>query len=200
MSKINEVTGKVVPLPLDEVNTDRIIPARFMKTVTFIGLGEHVFADDREQKSGEHPFDLPKYQGSSILLSGVNFGCGSSREHAPQALMDWGIKAIIAQSFAGIFAGNCRANGIPCVTAKDWVYDTLLTRSTQDLPIEVKIDIEKMLIYILTTHSDEPAAFPCSMPSADRDMLIKGEWDSLSTLLESDQQIDQTIAKIPYLA
>ena len=114
MQKIEQVTGRVVPLPLDDIDTDRIIPARYLRCVTFDGLGEHSFEDDRKQDPN-HPFDDARFQGASILLAGSNFGCGSSREHAPQALIRWGIKALIAESFAEIFFGNCTANGVPCV-------------------------------------------------------------------------------------
>jgi 3-isopropylmalate/(R)-2-methylmalate dehydratase small subunit len=116
MQQIEQVTGTGVPLLLDDIDTDRIIPARFLRCVTFDGLGEHAFEDDRRQDP-QHPFDDPRYQGGSILVSGRNFGCGSSREHAPQALMRWGIEAVVAESFAEIFFGNCTSLGIPAVRA-----------------------------------------------------------------------------------
>ncbi|MFN9238126.1 MAG: 3-isopropylmalate dehydratase small subunit, partial [Planctomyces sp.] len=113
-SEIRSVSATAIPLLLDDIDTDRIIPARFLRCVTFDGLGEHAFEDDRRQDP-HHPFDQPRFQKAGILLAGRNFGCGSSREHAPQSLMRWGIRAIIAESFAEIFFGNCNSLGIPAV-------------------------------------------------------------------------------------
>lgn len=195
MSKILQVHGKIVPHTTKDVDTDRIIPARFMKTVTFTGLGQHVFEDERQEMNGQHPFDQPHYQGASILLAGDNFGCGSSREHAPQALMDWGIKAIIAPSFAGIFAGNCRSNGVPCVLISQEELEKVKTvLEPQD---HCSIDLlQKVLI---VQKAGESKIFPISMPAADWDMLVTGKWDSLGTLLEANEAVDDTIKNIPYL-
>ena len=115
-NEIKSVTGTGIPLLLDDIDTDRIIPARFLRCVTFDGLGEHAFEDDRKQDPN-HPFDKPQFQGAAVLIAGRNFGCGSSREHAPQSLMRWGIHAIIAESFAEIFFGNCGSLGIAAVRA-----------------------------------------------------------------------------------
>ena len=116
MRRIEQVSGTGVPLLLDDIDTDRIIPARFLRCVSFEGIGEHAFEDDRKQDPG-HPFNKPEYRSGCVLVAGRNFGCGSSREHAPQSLMRWGLQAIIAESFAEIFFGNCTSLGIPAVTA-----------------------------------------------------------------------------------
>ena len=129
MSQVQSVSGRAIPLVGNDIDTDRIIPARFLRCITFDGLGAQVFADDRSQLNGQHAFDQPQYQGAEILVVNRNFGCGSSREHAPQAIAKWGIKALVGESFAEIFFGNCVAMGVPCVTAasadlqalQDWI-------------------------------------------------------------------------------
>ncbi|MBV10469.1 3-isopropylmalate dehydratase small subunit [Rubinisphaera sp.] len=192
MSEIKQVSGTCIPLILDDIDTDRIIPARFLRCVTFDGLGEHAFEDDREQNPN-HPFENPKYQNSSVLLAGRNFGCGSSREHAPQSLMRWGIKAIIAESFAEIFFGNCTALGVPAVTASSTDVDELGRRVEADPQLEVKVD----LVAKKVTAGD----FSCDIDILDsaRDALLSGQWDFMTLLLENQEFIKQTAEKIPYL-
>jgi len=199
MNQITEIKGMVLVLQGADVDTDRIIPARYLKTVSFIGLGQHVFEDDRKKLGGKHPFDLPENQGANILIAGENFGCGSSREHAPQALMDWGITAIIAPSFAAIFRGNCTANGIPCLTASEKGMDLLQQKSRYH---NLTIDLTKMTATgYYNDEGDEPqTVFTVSLnlPANDRQMLIEGEWDTTGTLLDAGNQIEETLTRLPY--
>jgi 3-isopropylmalate/(R)-2-methylmalate dehydratase small subunit len=192
MQKIEQVTGRAIPLPLDDIDTDRIIPARYLRCVTFEGLGEHAFEDDRQQDP-KHPFDNPRYQGSSVLIAGRNFGCGSSREHAPQALIRWGIKALVAESFAEIFFGNCTANGTPCVTVSEDAIRQLAAAVTADPQAAVTVDLTGLQVKC------GALAFPCKMPEGARQSLTTGQWDFLAQLVENEAQIKVTAAKLPYL-
>jgi len=195
--KITKINGRAFHLPGDDIDTDRIIPARFLRCVTFDGLGEHVFEDDRKQRNGEHPFDQPDNKGCSILIAGVNFGCGSSREHAVAAIQRWGIKAIIARSFAAIFRGNSTANGLICVELNEKDFKDLLQFEFVVPTIEVEIDLEKM--EVICPNSADKRSWKCTMPSADRDMLTSGTWDTTATLLQAGDRIEETAAKLPYM-
>jgi 3-isopropylmalate/(R)-2-methylmalate dehydratase small subunit len=146
MSQVKQIIGRAIPLSGNDIDTDRIIPARFLRAVTFDGLGEKVFADDRIQLQGQHAFDLPQYQGAKILVVNGNFGCGSSREHAPQAIIKWGIQAIVGESFAEIFFGNCIANGIPCLTANKDDVKKLQALLEKDPQAVITVDLETMTI------------------------------------------------------
>jgi 3-isopropylmalate/(R)-2-methylmalate dehydratase small subunit len=189
---ITTITGRGVPLLLDDIDTDRIIPARFLRCVTFDGLGEHAFEDDRKQNA-KHPFDDARYQGASVLVAGRNFGCGSSREHAPQALLRWGIKAIVAESFAEIFFGNCTALGIPCMTASRADLERLTQQIIANPQSTIAVDLESQQV-----HADAVQA-PVCMPSGARQSLVSGNWDFLGQLLEGAAAVKQTTAKVPYL-
>lgn len=192
MQKIECVTGTGVPLLLDDIDTDRIIPARYLRCVTFDGLGEHAFEDDRKQDR-DHSFNNPRYQAAGILVVGRNFGCGSSREHAPQALLRWGIRAIVGESFAEIFFGNCTSLGIPCVCAARVDLQELATAITGDPKQAVSVDLKENKVRYTGR------SFACSMPEGSRSALVTGEFDFLGQLLAGEAQILKTAGKLPYM-
>ena len=194
MNKIKQISGKGIPLVGNDIDTDRIIPARFLRSVTFDGLGEQAFIDDRTQSNGQHPFDLPQYQDANILVVNGNFGCGSSREHAPQSLFRWGIKGIIGESFGEIFSGNCIAIGLPSVTL-----DRASVRKIQNAIVEnpdtpIKIDLEAMQV----TCGD--ATFNATMGESTKQMFLKGTWDNCGQLIQNEAAIRETASKLPYIA
>jgi 3-isopropylmalate/(R)-2-methylmalate dehydratase small subunit len=192
MLKIETVSGTAVPLLLDDIDTDRIIPARYLRCVTFDGLGEHAFEDDRQQDS-RHPFDDPRFQGGRVLVAGRNFGCGSSREHAPQSLMRWGIQAIVAESFAEIFFGNCTSLGIPCVCASRADLEKLVAAIQADPKLVVAVD----LVASEVRFGAQSAKF--TMVESARGSLVSGQWDFLGQLLDNKPGIAATAARVPYL-
>ena len=187
------VTGRGLPLRGNDIDTDRIIPARFLRCVTFEGLGQSVFADDRQQLQGQHPFDQPQYQGAKLLVVNANFGCGSSREHAPQAIMRWGIQALIGESFAEIFFGNCIANGIPCVTAAVADLEALQTALEQDPQLDLTLNLETLTL----TYGQR--SFTVALNEGARQTLITGKWDSCGQLIQDFDTIHQTAQQLPYL-
>lgn len=191
MTKIESVTGTAIPLLLDDIDTDRIIPARFLRCVTFEGLGEHAFEDDRIQDP-DHPFDKPEYQNASILIGGRNFGCGSSREHAPQSLIRWGIKAIIAESYAEIFFGNCTSLGVPAVSASRETLEKLDQAVKANPEQEISVDLLAMKIRC----GDQE--FDCTLPDNARSALTSGTYDFLAQLLKSTDEIKERAAAVPY--
>ncbi len=194
---VQNVRGRAVPVRGNDIDTDRIIPARYMKVVTFDGLGEFAFRDVRIKDDGthtDHPFNQKHYQGASILVVNNNFGCGSSREHAPQALMRWGIHGIIGESFAEIFAGNCNALGIPAVATDRKHVEALMDAIEADPTITVSIDVGAQEI----RYQDKVVT--CTLPSAVRESLIAGTWDSTSALLSNKEKIVQTADRLPYVA
>ena len=192
MAKIDQITGTGMPLLLDDIDTDRIIPARYLRCVTFEGIGEYAFEDDREQNL-QHPFNDPRFAKASILVAGRNFGCGSSREHAPQALVRWGIQAIVAESFAEIFFGNCTALGIPAVTAKRADLEKLAAAVGADPSLTLTIDLLDMKV---RAGEEE---YPIQMPASARKALTTGQYDFLAQLLEGEPQIRETAKSLPYL-
>ncbi|MEQ8854356.1 3-isopropylmalate dehydratase small subunit [Gimesia sp.] len=191
MTKIESVTGTGIPLLLDDIDTDRIIPARFLRCVTFEGLGEHAFEDDRLQDP-DHPFDKPQYQNASILIGGRNFGCGSSREHAPQSLIRWGIQAIIAESYAEIFFGNCTSLGVPAVCASRKSLEQLDQAVKANPDQEITVDLLTMKVRC----GDQE--FDCTLPDNARSALTTGTYDFLAQLLKSTDEIKDRAADVPY--
>ncbi|HEY9696216.1 MAG TPA: 3-isopropylmalate dehydratase small subunit [Trichocoleus sp.] len=192
MSQVQSVSGRAVPLVGNDIDTDRIIPARFLRCVTFDGLGAQVFADDRTQNPN-HPFNQPQYQGATLLVVNRNFGCGSSREHAPQAIAKWGIQAIVGESFAEIFFGNCVAMGIPCVTADATVISQLQEQITAHPEAPITLNLEKMQVNI----GDFSA--PVSMGKGARNMFLSGTWDACGQLVAQADRIRQTASQLPYI-
>jgi len=193
MSAIERVAGRACVLRGDDIDTDRIIPARFLRAIRFDGLGEHAFEDDRRQAKGDHPLDDERFAGASILIVGANFGCGSSREHAPQALMRTGFRAFIGESFAEIFAGNCTALGLPCATLAAEDLAALMDSVALDPAQEVTLDLEARSV---TSRAGTVAA---TIPDGTRSQLLEGSWNATRVLLDAGDAIEATAARIPYL-
>ena len=189
--KIKLIKGRCISLIGDDIDTDRIIPARFLKCVTFDSLGSAVFEDDRKDLKGKHPFDLTINKHSSILIVNSNFGCGSSREHAPQALLRWGIRAIIGESFAEIFYSNCVAIGIPCFTMDKISINKIQEMSEKGLIFD--IDISK------AEARTSESKFKLEIKSSSKNMFLSGEWDATSTLLNNSNLIEEKIKQLPYV-
>jgi 3-isopropylmalate/(R)-2-methylmalate dehydratase small subunit len=191
--RIERVAGRGCVLRGNDIDTDRIIPARYLRCVTFEGLGEHAFEDDRAQAKGNHALDDDRFNGASILVVGENFGCGSSREHAPQALMRFGFDAFIGASFAEIFAGNCTALGVPCVTLEPADLAALMDTVELDPAQEVVIDLEARTV---TSRAGTMAA---GIRDGTRQQLLEGSWNATSVLLEAGDAIEATAERLPYL-
>ena len=190
---ISQVSGTSVVVRGDDIDTDRIIPARFLKCVTFDALGPAAFADDRAELAGAHPFDRPEHQAASVLLVNRNFGCGSSREHAPQALMRWGIRAVVGESFAEIFYGNCLALGIPCLSAD---HDTMLAIQAvaeANAAASFVVDVEAL------TLSSGDQQWALTLAAGPKQMLLSGQWDATGQLLANDDALKATAQRLPYL-
>jgi 3-isopropylmalate/(R)-2-methylmalate dehydratase small subunit len=194
--KIQVIEGRALPVRGDDMDTDRIMPARFLKSITFEGLGTHVFEDDRlaAKRAGQvHPFDDPDYQGASILLANRNFGAGSSREHAPQGLNRWGIRAVIAESFAEIFFGNSLMIGLACVTASPTEIEALISLVEHDPKATLRLDLKS------GTCEAPGRTVAISIPEHVRDSLMTGSWDTTGLLLDHYEQVNAISAKLPYL-
>ncbi len=197
LAKITSISGKAVTVPGNDIDTDRIIPARFMKCITFDGLGEFLFYDVRKNADGsnkEHPMNDPKYKQATILLSGANFGCGSSREHAPQAIQKYGFKAVVAEGFAEIFFGNCTTLGIPCFTASREDIALISAAVAANPALEVIVDVAAQEIRFGNQK------VKASVRDTARDALVNGRWDAIAELLEGLPATHARAAQLTYLA
>ncbi len=192
VAKFEKIAGSACVVRGDDGGTGRIVPARFMKVVTFDSMGEHLFEDDRKAAKGEHPLDDERFHGASILVVGQNFGCGSSREHAPQALMRFGFRAFVGGSFAEIFAGNCTALGLVCVTLGEDDLAALMESVELDPGQEVSIDIAARTV---TSRAGVASA---GIPDGTRDQLMEGTWDATGILLDAGDAIEGTARALPY--
>jgi 3-isopropylmalate/(R)-2-methylmalate dehydratase small subunit len=193
---IRRVSGTALPLRGDDVDTDRIIPARFLVSITFEGLGAHAFEDDRkalEAKGETHPFDDARFRGAGILLVNRNFGCGSSREHAPQALFRGGIRAVVGESFSEIFFGNSVAIGLPCVTLPRETVQELQTLVEGAPKSALSLDL------VSGTLVAEGKTFPVSIPQNAREAFLSGHWDGTSMLLERFDEVEALAKRLPYV-
>jgi 3-isopropylmalate/(R)-2-methylmalate dehydratase small subunit len=194
--KITAISGTAVPIRGNDIDTDRIIPARYLKEPTFARMGNYPFFDERFDSSGkkkDHPLNDPEYRGASLLFVNKNFGCGSSREHAPQALYRFGIKAIVGESFAAIFAGNCTMMGLPAVVVGAKEIDQLIKSVEENPRTEYTVDLEKKTI------SYGNQKLPFDMPETYRTALTQGYWDSTALLRANLDQVKLTAAKLPYM-
>jgi 3-isopropylmalate/(R)-2-methylmalate dehydratase small subunit len=197
--RISRIEGRALPMRGDDIDTDRIMPARFLKSVTFEGLEKHLFIDERagsasaSRTAGMHPFDNPHYQGATILLVNRNFGCGSSREHAPQGLHRWGIRAVVGESFSEIFFGNAVMIGMPCVTASPDEIHELMERVEERPDARLRLD--------LAAGTCELDGFTCAiaMPGHVRDAFVSGAWDTTGLLLERYEEVDAVASRLPYI-
>lgn len=197
LEKISSVVGPAVNVPGNDIDTDRIIPARFMKCVTFDGLGEFLFYDVRKDADGndrKHPLNDPRFKQATILLSGANFGCGSSREHAPQAIQKYGFRGIVAENFAEIFFGNCTTLGIPCAVASRADIAKVAAAVETDPAVEVTIDVEAQVVRF----ADQ--SIPAEIRGSARDALLNGRWDAIAELHEGVPQVKDVAAQLPYMA
>jgi 3-isopropylmalate/(R)-2-methylmalate dehydratase small subunit len=196
-SIVTIVEGRAVVLRGADIDTDRIMPARFLKAVTFDGLERHLFADDRaaaRTHAAVHPLDHPNAAGAAVLLTQANFGCGSSREHAPQALLRWGFKAVVAESFSPIFAGNALTIGLVCVSVTPEAMDALMTTTEASPTTAFTIDLKAR-----TISAAGGATWPVQLPDTQRHAWLSGEWDATGLLLADYAEVERVDARLPYL-
>ena len=197
MSIINTISARAIALRGNDIDTDRIIPARFLRCVTFDGLGAFAFEDDRKQLKAAgkiHPFDEARFQGSKILAVNSNFGCGSSREHAPQAIAKWGITAIVGVSFSEIFFGNCVAMGLPILRVSVADSEAIQSLIEADPQTQVTIDIENLKVTVGGT------SFSAVMPEGVRKQFLTGAWDATGELVAGAADVKAIAARLPYVS
>ncbi len=197
LQPVTRVAGRAVAIHGNDIDTDRIIPARYMKVVTFDGLEQFAFRDARFAPDGSrkpHPFNDEDRQGASIMVVNANFGCGSSREHAPQSLVRWGIRGIVGEGFAEIFFGNCVTLGVPCAVLSHEDIVELQRRVDADPSLEVEIDVENLVV--------RAGGFlaVCRIPDGPRSQFLAGTWDALAVLLEAGDAIGATARRLPYVS
>ena len=192
MTAIRMVTGRGLPIRGDDIDTDRIMPARFLKAVSFEGLERHLFEDDRAADPA-HPFNDPHYAGAAILIVNKNFGCGSSREHAPQGLFRFGIRAIGGESFSEIFQGNASMIGLPCFAADHASVDRLQAAIERSPAVTLEADVAAGIVRA------GDIAIQASLPSALRDGFVSGQWNLTAMLLDRFDDVRLTAERLPYL-
>ena len=191
--RIDRVRGRGCVLRGDDIDTDRIIPARFLRCVVFDGLGEHAFEDDRLQAKGDHPIDDPRFAGANVLIVGRNFGCGSSREHAPQSLMRRGFRAFVGGSFAEIFAGNCTALGLPCLVLDGDDLEALMDAVDARADQIVTVDVAARSV------TCDVGTFAAQIPDGTREQLLEGSWNATAVLFDAGDAIERAAARLPYV-
>jgi 3-isopropylmalate/(R)-2-methylmalate dehydratase small subunit len=192
IERVTEIRGTALPVRGDDIDTDRIIPARFLKSVSFEGLEHHLFEDDRQQLAS-HAASNPAYGSAAVMLVNKNFGCGSSREHAPQAIRRRGIRAVVGQSFSEIFFGNSVVLGMPCPTASAETLDALMTAVEQDPSTEIAIDLSAMRV------TANGQSYELSLPPAAREAFLDGSWDATGLLLERFDEVEAVAGRLPYV-
>ena len=196
VERVGEIRGTALPVRGDDIDTDRIIPARFLKAISFEGLEAHLFEDDRREldaaRPDSHPVSNPTYAGAALMIVNANFGCGSSREHAPQAIRRRGIRALIGQSFSEIFFGNAVVLGMPCVTVTKETAEALMALVENDPRTEVAIDLGSMRV------TAGGASYAIALPAAAREAFMDGSWDATGLLLENLDEVRAVAARLPY--
>lgn len=198
VERVREIRGTAIPVRGDDIDTDRIIPARFLKSISFEGLEDHLFEDDRQQldaaQGPKHPVSNPNYADASVMLVNANFGCGSSREHAPQAIRRRGIRAVVGQSFSEIFFGNSIALGMPCPSASPQDLQTMMAIVEGDPSAIFSVDLSSMRVSVAGQ------SFAIALPASAREAFLDGSWDATGLLVDDFDAVRRVAAKLPYVA